>query len=56
MPDYQKMYFCLFNRLTDVIDELQRIQRETEELYIQEKDNISILKLKSKKKNNPDKK
>lgn len=34
MPDYKEMYFKLFNKVTDVIEELQQIQRETEELYI----------------------
>ncbi len=34
MPDYKTMYLTLFNRVTDVILELQRAQRETERLYI----------------------
>lgn len=34
MADYQQMYLQLFNKVTDVIEELQRAQRETEELYI----------------------
>jgi len=32
--DYQKMYTKLFNKITDVICELQEVQRETEEIYI----------------------
>ena len=35
MADYKEMYSKLFNRITDVIEELQQIQRQTEELYIQ---------------------
>ena len=35
MADYQKMYSQLFNKFTDVIIELQQIQEQTEELYIQ---------------------
>ncbi len=35
MADYQKMYSQLFNKITDVIIELQQIQEQTEELYIQ---------------------
>lgn len=34
MADYQQMYLRLFNKVTDVIEELQQMQRETEELYI----------------------
>ena len=34
MPDYQKMYAALFNRITDVIGELQEIQQQTEEMYL----------------------
>lgn len=34
MPDYQKMYHILFNKLTNVISELQSVQQQTEELYI----------------------
>lgn len=34
MPNYKKMYLKLFNRITDVIAELQEIQQTTEEMYI----------------------
>ena len=34
MPDYKEMYFELFNKLTDVIEELKAIQQEMEEKYI----------------------
>lgn len=30
MADYQQMYLKLFNKVTDVIEELQQVQRETE--------------------------
>jgi len=36
MPDYKEMYFELFNKLTDIIEELKEIQREVEEKYIEE--------------------
>lgn len=36
MPDYQKLYTTLFNRISDVIEELQKAQQETEEMYISE--------------------
>lgn len=34
MADYQMMYTVLFQKITDVIEELQNIQRETEEMCI----------------------
>ena len=38
MPDYQKMYTTLFNKITDVIEELQKIQQLTEEMYLNSQD------------------
>ena len=35
MPDYKKMYYTLFNKITDVIEELKEVQCEVEELYIE---------------------
>ena len=32
--DYKEMYFKLFNKISDVIDELTAIQQEVEEMYI----------------------
>lgn len=34
MADYQKMYFTLFNKITDVIRELEEVQQVAEEIYI----------------------
>lgn len=34
MPDYEKLYHLLFNRITDLIEELQELQQQAEELYI----------------------
>ncbi len=36
MPDYEKMYFELFNGVTDIIEELKKLQQRTEKLYIEE--------------------
>lgn len=33
MDCYQEMYYKLFNKVTDVIDELKKVQQETEEIY-----------------------
>jgi len=30
MDDYKKMYYTLFNKITDIIYELQMVQRKTE--------------------------
>lgn len=38
MPDYQKLYTTLFNRVSDIIEELQKAQQEAEEMYISEDD------------------
>ena len=35
MPDYKKMYLKMFNRVTDVIEDLKKLQCETEEIYLQ---------------------
>ena len=34
MPDYKTMYYQLFNKITDVIDELKEIQKLMEEKYV----------------------
>ena len=34
MSDYKKMYYELFNKITDVIESLTKIQMETEEIFI----------------------
>lgn len=34
MSDYKEMYFTLFNKITDVIEELKKIQLEMEEKYV----------------------
>ena len=35
MPDYAKLYAHLFNRITDVIEELKKLQQESEEMFIE---------------------
>ena len=34
MADYKRMYFELFNKITDVIEDLKDVQCKTEEIYI----------------------
>ena len=40
MADYKKMYFELFNKITDVIEDLQEIQQKTEEMYMNSEDMV----------------
>ena len=35
MTDYKELYHLLFNKITDIVDELQQIQRMAEELYVE---------------------
>ena len=32
--DYEEMYFKLFNKISDVIDDLTAVQKEVEDMYI----------------------
>ena len=34
MPDYEKMYFELFNGVSDIIEELKVLQQKAENLYV----------------------
>ena len=34
MTDYKKLYYELFNKVTDVIEELKQIQYQMEEMYV----------------------
>lgn len=36
MDHYKEMYFALFNKITDVIHDLQSVQTEVEELFLQQ--------------------
>ena len=38
MPDYEKMYFELFNGVTDIIEDLKKLQQKAEENYIEAKE------------------
>ena len=35
MADYEKLYHLLFNKLTDLHDEIEKIQQLAEDLYIE---------------------
>ena len=37
MNEYEKMYYELFNEITDAIEKLQSAQKKAEEMYIKAK-------------------
>lgn len=39
MEDYRKMYYKLFNDISDIIERLQTVQREMEEEYLEATEN-----------------
>ncbi|MDA8226464.1 MAG: hypothetical protein M0T74_01945 [Desulfitobacterium hafniense] len=43
MVDYKEMYSILFNKMTDIIEEIQQIQRQTEDMFIDGKDREFVL-------------
>lgn len=54
MPDYEKMYLILFNKVTDIINELQEVQKVTEGIYIEPNLQIVVEKEKSSEKGEAD--
>ena len=38
MADFEKMYFELFNGITDAIEQLKELQQKAEKLYIEHKE------------------
>lgn len=34
MEDYKSMYFAMLNKITDIIEELKKLQQDMEEKYI----------------------
>ncbi len=34
MADYKELYYSLFNKLTDIIEELKEVQIQMEEIYV----------------------
>ena len=43
MVDYKEMYSILFNKMSDIIEEIQQAQRQTEEMYIHSQDREFVL-------------
>ncbi len=38
MPDYKKLYFELFNKISDIIEELKEVQIKAEEMFMNDED------------------
>ena len=38
MTDYKQLYFKLFNKLTDIAEEIRQIQSEAEDLFLEMND------------------
>ena len=38
MTDYKQLYFKLFNKLTDIAEEIKQIQAEAEDLFVEMND------------------
>ena len=38
MADYKKMYYKMFNKVTDIIEDLKQLQTETEEICMETAD------------------
>ena len=38
MTDYKQLYFKLFNKLTDITEEIKQIQSEAEDLFLDSAD------------------
>ncbi len=57
MECYEEMYNRLFNKVTDVIEELKRVQQETEEIFVSYKTETpdNILHIPKKDDDGPDK-
>lgn len=45
MANYKKMYHLLFNKITDIIGELQELQQQAEKIYMEQDDQIINLTL-----------
>ena len=40
MENYKKMYYTLFNNVSNIIEELQKAQMQTEEMYMSQQESF----------------
>ena len=52
MTDYETMYHTLFNKITDIVEDLQQVQQQTEEMYINYEEEINKFSNSDSKKRN----
>lgn len=43
MSDYKKMYSVLFNKITDIVEELEEVQQVTEGMFIKQDADKKVL-------------
>ena len=55
MPNYQKMYTTLYNKVTDIINDLQKVQNLTEQMYIDSTPNLEVLEFPKEQDKKPEK-
>lgn len=41
MENYENLYYLLFNRITDIIEEMKSIQQLSEEMFITSQENTA---------------
>ncbi len=41
MANYKEMYILLFNKITDIVEDLQKIHQQVEEIYISQEEPLS---------------
>jgi len=50
MDCYKEMYYRLFNKITDIINELQTVQTESEEIFLSRETEQNVLQILAKDK------
>lgn len=44
MSDYEKLYYKLYNGISDIIDELKKLQLEAEEEFMASPEHLKLIK------------
>lgn len=51
MDEYKEMYYKLFNKITDVVSELEAIQQESEEIILSQERTLKVIWISSENEN-----
>ena len=49
MDDYKEMYYRLFNKMSELIEEIKAVQQETEEMFLSHREKEKIFYLQKDK-------